>query len=222
MSSPESHPLRLLVVDDDDTLREGYAELLNHQPDVNVVATARNGLQAVERVSAHLLDAVLMDIEMPRMDGVQATRAIHRTNPTLAIIMLTAFDERRRVNAALKEGARGYLTKDASAEEIVEAVRHVLSGQTVLGRRATRAVFQPYSTEEQQRLERLGQAVASLPEGYRQVLKLICEGRTNADIASRLSMAESSVRTYVSRIMQACECSSRTELAVRVLRADLV
>ncbi|MFF2197266.1 response regulator [Streptomyces sp. NPDC058157] len=191
-------PIRVVVADDQTVVREGLVLLLGLLPGTEVVAAAADGAEAVRLVAAHAPDVVLMDLRMPRMDGVEATRLITGKHPGTGVVVLTTYSDDTSVLDALKAGARGYLTKDADAAEIARALAAVRDGATSLGPAAQ---------------ERLVAALAgpqpkprgdSLPDGLTvregEVLALIAEGRSNSEIARRLTIGESTVKTHINNL----------------------
>jgi DNA-binding NarL/FixJ family response regulator len=194
--------VRVLVVDDQRVVRDGLALLLRVSPDVELVGTAENGRAALDRLDELTPDVVLMDLRMPVMDGVEATRRIRAGHPSVQVIVLTTYADDESVFAALRAGARGFLTKDADADEIVRAIERVHAGQAML------------DTSVQARLlDALGAGMASseppsgpaaLPDDLTpreaEVLGLIAEGLSNAEIARRLVVSEATVKTHVNRL----------------------
>ena len=196
--------VRVLVVDDQRVVRDGLALLLRVSPDVDLVGTAENGQVALDRLDDLAPDVVLMDLRMPVMDGVEATRRIRAGHSSVQVIVLTTYADDESVFAALRAGARGYLTKDADADEIVRAVQRVHAGEAML------------DTSVQARLlDALGPGVAAsappapavpaaLPDDLTpreaEVLALIAEGLSNTEIARRLVVSEATVKTHVNRL----------------------
>lgn len=192
-------PIRVIVVDDQTVVREGLVLLLGLLPGTEVVASAADGAEAVRLVAEHAPDVVLMDLRMPRVDGVEATRLITGNHPGTGVVVLTTYSDDASVLDALKAGARGYLTKDADAQEIARALAEVRDGATSLGRAAReRLVAAAVAGPPPRPLE------AALPDGLTvregEVLALIAEGHSNSDIARRLTIGESTVKTHINNL----------------------
>jgi DNA-binding NarL/FixJ family response regulator len=212
--APRTDPIRVLIADDQRLVRDGLAMLVGLLDDIEVVATAEDGLQAVEQANAHRPDVVLMDLRMPRMDGVQATRRIRAELPEAGILVLTTYADDSDLFPALQAGARGYLTKDAAAEEIHAAIHAVAAGQTHLApgiqQRLVAAALDPDSSP--------GSPVVGLPDGLTpreaEVLTLIAAGLSNTEIARTLFVSEATVKTHVNHIFAKTEARDRAQ-AVR-------
>jgi len=194
-----SSPTRVLIADDQGLVREGLMTLLGAQEGIEVVAVAADGEEAVALCERHLPDVVLMDLRMPRLDGVEATRRIRSAHPRIEIVVLTTYADDDSILGALQAGARGYLTKDAGAAEIARAVHAAAAGQTLL------------DPAVQQRL--LAAAAAGRPDPAppadlpdeltpreAEVLRLIAAGLSNAEIAARLVISEATVKTHVNHL----------------------
>ncbi|GAA0312871.1 response regulator transcription factor [Streptomyces polychromogenes] len=193
-------PIRVIVVDDQTVVREGLVLLLGLLPGTEVVASAADGAEAVRLVAEHAPDVVLMDLRMPRVDGVEATRLITQNHPGTGVVVLTTYSDDASVLDALKAGARGYLTKDADAQEIARALAEVRDGATSLGRAAReRLVAAAVAAEPPPRRQGEG-----LPDGLTaregEVLALIAEGHSNTEIARRLTIGESTVKTHINNL----------------------
>jgi DNA-binding NarL/FixJ family response regulator len=198
--SSQSEPvLRVVVADDQTTVREGLVTLLGLLPDVEVVGAAADGEQAIELVARHAPDVVLMDLGMPRVDGVTATARIHADHPGTQVVVLTTFADDASILAALRAGALGYLTKDAGRAQIARALRTAAAGQAVLDpavhARLLAAASNPPSPPP---------APTTLPDGLTgreaEVLALIAEGLTNAQIARRLYVTEATIKTHINHL----------------------
>jgi DNA-binding NarL/FixJ family response regulator len=211
----EDRTIALIVVDDQATVREALAVMLDLADDVTVVATATNGAEAVEAAQRHHPDVVLMDLNMPVMDGVAATERIHQAEPGSTILMLTTFDDDESILAALHAGASGYLTKEADRATILHAVRTAAQGQTVL------------APEVQRRLLALASRPAptvdddALTAREREILVLIGEGLRNREIAAELVISEATVKTHINNLFAKADLHSRADAVRYALRNHL-
>ncbi len=214
-------PLRLLVADDQPIIRRGLALMLDAEPDIEVVGQAADGQQALELAHALHPDVVVMDLQMPRVGGVAATRLLSAQLPRVAVVVLTTFDDDELVFEAVRAGARAYLLKDAAEAEVLETVRAVHRGESRLSPAVARKVL------EQFRALAAGAGGAPVPSAgtaepgaealsdkEERVLALLAEGLTNRQIAERVFLAEGTVKNYVSRIMDKLHARNRIELAV--------
>jgi DNA-binding NarL/FixJ family response regulator len=214
--------IRVLIVDDQSMIRGGFEALLNAQEGIEVVGTAADGAGITEIVRRLRPDVVLMDIRMPHVGGLDATRAVlAMTGTPPKIIMLTTFDADEYVFAALRAGASGFLLKDSTPEELVQAVRVVAGGDSLLAPRVTRALIADFVA----RPERTARADASLDlltERELDVLLLVAQGMANREIADELIMAEQTVKTHVSRMLSKLNLRDRTQLVVAAYESGLV
>ncbi|MEU3253276.1 response regulator transcription factor [Streptomyces sp. NPDC006997] len=217
-------PIRVLVADDQMMVREGFSVLLNAMPDIEVVGEAVNGREAVERVRELSPDVVLMDIRMPELNGIEATREIAASGGTAKVLVLTTFDLDEYVYQALRAGASGFLLKDASARQLAEGVRVVASGEALLAPTVTRRLITEFAKlSDTPRLPVTAQAAyGDLTERETEVLVLIAQGLSNAEIAGRLVVAESTIKTHVSRVLVKLGLRDRTQAAVFAYEARLV
>ncbi len=224
MQSPESETpsIRVAIVDDQAMVRQGFGALLDAQSDIVVAGSASDGDEAVELVRRVRPDVVLMDIRMPRMNGLDATRAI-LAMPGLAhprIIMLTTFDADEYVFSALQAGASGFLLKDASAEDLVAAVRIVAGGDALLSPSITSRLIADYvSRPAPQKTTAL---LSPLTERELDVMKLVAAGKSNAEIAGRLFLSEQTVKTHVSRVLAKLGLRDRTQIVIAAYESGLV
>jgi NarL family two-component system response regulator LiaR len=206
--------IRVLIVDDHDVVREGLAGFLKAIPDMTLVGEARNGLEAVRLCEQLQPDVALMDMVMPEMDGIAATRILHERFPQMRVVVLTSFGDEAQVQEALRAGATGYLLKTSSAQDIATAIRATMSGQSILSAEAAKALVQPQK-----------QAVTldyHLKARELDILALLVEGRTNAEIAQRLSLSLSTVKFYISAILTKLNVTSRTEAVALAVEQRLV
>ncbi|PHP53123.1 response regulator transcription factor [Actinomyces ruminis] len=222
--SSRSGPLRVLLAEDNVLVREGYAAMLSDEPGIELVAAVEDGFAALRELDLHRVDVALVNVEMPRMDGVEAVRAIATRHPGVVVVMLTAFENKARLEEALGAGARGFLTKDMDIEQIVVGVRDAVTGKTVLGPEPLEVAAQGLrrrAVEREANAEFI-RGVDALSSRYAEVFNLVARGLSNRQVAAKTGRTESTVRTYLSEILQTLNCSSRTELAVKANRLGLV
>jgi len=205
--------IRLVMVDDHAVVRQGLRFLLEQQPDIEIVGEGKDGAQGVTLVTSLLPDVVLLDLLMPRMDGITAVREMKRLTPSTQIIMLTSYYEDDQIFGAIKAGALSYLLKDASPEELIEAVRAAARGEGILHPQVAARVLR----EMQQR-----SPLQELTARELEVLTLIARGRSNAEIAAELVIGEGTVKTHVSNILMKLHLADRTQAAIYALQQRLV
>ncbi|MGW0826354.1 response regulator [Streptomyces sp. NPDC002845] len=217
-----SGTIRVLIADDQQMVRQGFTVLLNTQPGIEVVGQAVHGLDAVDKVAGLTPDVVLMDIRMPELGGIEATRRITAEYPLIKVLVLTTFDLDEYVYEALRAGASGFLLKDASAEQLAEAVRVVAAGDALLAPGVTRRLITEFARQDTTPRAPLKERVGDLTERETEVLALIAQGLSNAEIAQRLVVAEQTVKTHVGRILVKLGLRDRTQAAVFAYESGLV
>jgi len=219
-------PARLVLADDHDLVREGIRAVLEGEPDLVVVGEAQNGRQALEVCLKERPDLVLMDVRMPEMDGLAATRAIKEQLPQTSVVMVTMHESPDYLLEAIKAGAAGYILKDAAGERLVEAVRRTLEGEAplseglamqLLQRLASEDAPQPHSQAERRRAP----MAEELTPQELEVLRLLAQGRTNPQIARTVLCSVSSVKIQVQNIISKLGVSDRTQAAVRAIELGL-
>ncbi|MFF5402954.1 response regulator [Streptomyces misionensis] len=213
--------IRAMIVDDDALVRLGLADLLDSDPEIDLVAQAADGLQAIERASAHRVDVALVDVRMPRMDGITATARLRALPHPPKVITLTTFDLDQYVYDALAAGADGFLLKDTDPAEILRAVHLVAAGSAMLHPAAARRLIDRYHTGNQPKATAARARLERLTPRELDVLTLLAHGETNADIAARLAMRESTVKAHVSRILTALGVTNRVQAALLARDAGL-
>ncbi|AKL66961.1 AbsA2 [Streptomyces sp. Mg1] len=214
--------VRVVIADDEPLIRAGIRMILTSAPDIEVVAEAANGREAVELARAHAPDVMLLDIQMPVMDGLTALGELGRAAPEVRALILTTFGEKENVLRALGQGGAGFLLKDSAPGELIGAVRAAAAGDAYLSPAATRHVVdQLASGQAAGRGEAARRRVAELSERERGVLALLGEGLSNADAGRRLHMSEATVKTYVSRILAKLGCENRVQAALLARDAGL-
>jgi DNA-binding NarL/FixJ family response regulator len=220
--SPTGSPIRVVVADDEPLIRAGIRMILTSDREIEVVAEAANGREAIDLARSHTADVVLLDIQMPVMDGLTALGELRRAAPATRVIVLTTFGERENVLRALEHGGAGFLLKDTAPAELIRAVRAAAAGEAYLSPGATRHVVdQLASGRAAARGEEARARVAGLSAREREVLALLGEGLSNADAGRRLHMSEATVKTYVSRILAKLECENRVQAALLARDAGL-
>lgn len=208
--------IRVLIVDDHPVVRDGLRGVLDGEPDMTVVGEAGHGAEALARVGDAAPDVVLMDLRMPRVDGVAATRALGaRTGDRPAVVVLTTFDGDDSVLAALRAGAAGYLLKHTPPAEIVDAVRRAAAGEPVLSPSVTRSVMEMAADRAPAGPDPAARArIALLSDRERDVAAAVAEGLSNGEIADRLHLSVSSVKAHLSSAMTKLDLTNRTQLAI--------
>ena len=222
MTSGTSSPIRVLIADDQQMVRQGFTVLLDTKPGIQVVGQAVHGLDAIAKVRELAPDVVLMDIRMPELGGIEATRRITTDHPDIRVLVLTTFDLDEYVYQALRAGASGFLLKDASADQLAEAVRVVAAGDALLAPGITRRLIAEFSRLDGTPRPPLMRRVGDLTERETEVLTLIAQGLSNAEIAGRLVVAEQTVKTHVGRILVKLGLRDRTQAAVFAYESGLV
>ncbi|MFE9553819.1 response regulator [Streptomyces sp. NPDC006703] len=214
--------IRVVIADDEPLIRAGIRMILTSDAAIDVVAEATNGREAVELARCHAVDVVLLDIQMPEMDGLSALAELRRAVPAARVIVLTTFGERENVLRALEHGGAGFLLKDTAPAELIRAVRAAAAGDAYLSPGATRHVVDQLATgRAAARAEEARRRVGVLSEREHDVLALLGEGLSNADAGKRLHMSEATVKTYVSRILAKLDCENRVQAALLARDAGL-
>jgi two-component system, NarL family, response regulator DegU len=220
-------PARLLIVDDHDFVRSGIRVMLSGEPDLKIVGEAADGQEALELCRRERPDLVLMDVRMPRMDGLAATQSINRRFPRVSVLILTMHENEGYLLEAIKAGAAGYVLKDASQNELVTAIREVLEGETTLNRRLATGLLRRLASES-------GRPTGARPGNRREelahpltpreleVLQLVALGRTNREVAEGFVISVGTVKNHVEHIIAKLGASDRTQAVVRALELGLI
>ncbi|MFD0898805.1 response regulator transcription factor [Actinomadura sediminis] len=219
----EDGPIRVVLVDDQELVRTGFAMVLDAQPDIEVVGEAGDGVRALELLRATRADVVLMDVRMPRMDGIEATRRIVAGGERPKVVILTTFDLDEYAFAAIKAGAGGFLLKDAGPAHLIEAIKAVHSGDAVVAPSTTRRLLDRFAVHlpDADRAA-AGGALESLTEREGEVLRLVARGMSNAEIAGRLYVSEATVKTHMGRILTKLDLRDRVQAVVFAYETGLV
>jgi DNA-binding NarL/FixJ family response regulator len=216
MTEPAEADIRVMLVDDQELVRSGFRMMIDSEDGITVVAEATNGHDAVEAVRTMAVDVILMDVRMPVMDGVEATRQITEIAPNARIVILTTFDLDEYVYTALRAGASGFLLKDARSTELIDAIRNAARGDAVVSPKITRRLLEHFIplSPDQQTVSPRDARLDLLTEREVDVLRELAKGLTNSEIASRLVMAEGTVKTHLSRLMFKLQARDRVNLVL--------
>ena len=204
--------IRVLIADDHGVVRDGLAGVIAAQADLEVVATVENGAEAVESCRGSRPDVVLMDLEMPVLDGIEATRIIREERPETAVLVLTSFSDVRRITAALGVGAAGYLLKDTSAEDVVRGIRAAAEGGAPLDPQAARLLLEARDASD---------PLEGISPREREVFALLLDGLPNKLIAQRLGISEKTVKTHLTNIFRQIDVSDRVQAVLWAERNGL-
>ncbi|MDR1808513.1 MAG: response regulator transcription factor [Propionibacteriaceae bacterium] len=218
-------PIKVLLVDDQSLMRMGFAMVLKAEPDIEVVGEAADGKRALAQVSALKPDVVLMDVRMPGMDGIEATRQIVAARPETKVIVLTTFDLDEYAFGALKAGASGFLLKDVRPDDLVAAIRSVAAGDAAISPRVTRRMLDLFAgklPQDEVADEPAADPLAALTPRERDVFVAVAEGLTNAEIAERLFVSETTVKTHVGNILTKLGLRDRVHVVVWAYEKGLV
>lgn len=204
--------IRVLVADDHGVVRDGLGRLVDALDDLELVGTAADGEEAVAGAAEHTPDVVLMDLDMPRVDGIEATRRITAAQPEVAVLVLTSFSDSARITGALDAGAVGYLLKDASSDDVADGIRAAARGESPLDPRAARTILDARNRPD---------PLEGLSERERDVLTLLVEGLPNKLIARRLEISEKTVKTHLTNVFRRLGVTDRTQAALWAERNGL-
>ena len=213
-------PIRVLLADDHTLFRKGIRTLLEQMPDIDVVGEAAGGQEAVERARELVPDVILMDIKMPVISGIEATRAIVQENPHIGIILVTMFDDPESVFSGMRAGARAYVLKEAEPDELMRAIRAASRGEVLLAPLIAKKLLDQFGREPKP--QPAGVPYEELTQRELQVLQLAAEGLSNKEIAARLVISEKTVKNHIANIFAKLQVNDRTQAVLYALRKGLV
>ncbi|NSW51221.1 MAG: response regulator transcription factor [Anaerolineae bacterium] len=211
--------IRVVICDDQEIVRQGLRTILNADPSLTVIDTAEDGLDLLEKLKSIEPDIILMDLKMPVMNGVQATRQVRQQYPAVKVLILTTYDDDEWLFDALKSGASGYLLKDTPGEKLREAIIGTVSGESHLDPSIAGKVVQAMLNQQPRQMQKTN---IDLSQREQEILTLMAQGLSNADIARSLFLSEGTVRNYTSNIFSKLGVSDRTQAVITALRLGLV
>ena len=209
--------IRVLIADDHALFRRGLIMVLEAEPDIEVVAEAQDGTEVIGKAEEFVPDVLLMDVRMPKLNGIEAARAIRESVPSAKIVMLTVSDEEDDLFDAIKAGANGYLLKEISIEEVADAIRSVVQGQSLISPSKASKLLNEFNTLAKQADEKPRLQAPRLTTRELEVLKLVAQGMSNRDVAADLSLSEGTIKNYVSGILSKLQVTNRIQ-AINVAR----
>src|SRR5919112_4365616 len=214
--------IKVLIVDDHRVVREGLSAILKTKDNVDVLGEAQDGQEAVEKARSLLPDVILMDVSMPKMTGVEATRIIKREFPHIGIIALTMYEEQQYIFDLVRGGATGYLLKDSDSDQIVKAIQSVYRGDSLIHPAVASKILAEFSLMTQKKGKKAGWVEHDLTEREITVLRLVADGKTNKEIANHLDLSEKTVKNHVRNIFHKLQVYDRTQAAILAIRKGLI
>ncbi len=216
-----SQTIRLFLCDDHALLRQGIAKLVDLEPDISVVGEASNGQEMLEKIKKAAPDVILMDIEMPNMNGITATYKAKKLLPHVKVIILTIYEDEPHIFQAIKAGAMGYLLKDASFDDLMEAIRSVAKGEALIQPAIASKVLKEFVMLDKRKISQGDEFYNDLTEREKEILRLIALGGTNKEIARKLGLSEKTVKNHISSIFQSLHVNNRTQAAIYALEKKI-
>jgi DNA-binding NarL/FixJ family response regulator len=214
--------IKVLIVDDHRVVREGLSAILKSKENIQVLGEAQDGQEAVEKARSLLPEVILMDVSMPKMTGVEATRIIKREFPHIGIIALTMYEEQQYIFDLVRGGATGYLLKDSDSDQIVKAIQSVYRGDSLIHPAVASKILAEFSLMTQKKGKKSGWVEHDLTEREITVLRLVADGKTNKEIANHLDLSEKTVKNHVRNIFHKLQVYDRTQAAILAIRKGLI
>lgn len=214
-------PIKVLISDDHVFYREGVRTFLENEPDIEVVGEAGNGEEVLAKTVELKPDVILMDLKMPGINGIEATRRIHETDPEIGVLVLTMFDDDDSVFAAMRAGARGYLLKDAGKNQVIRAILAVRGGEAIFSPAIAGRMIQFFSAPIANARKSQSDEFAELTEREVEILELLARGQSNKEISNRLSLSVKTVQNYVSSILAKLQVTDRLQAMLRAREAGM-
>lgn len=213
--------IRILIADDHRVVREGLVAILKSRSDMDVVGEAVNGFEVIEKTKALKPDVILMDISMPQMNGVEATRAVRKISPEIGIVVLTMHDDDATIFELVRTGVHGYLLKDADSSEIVKAIQSIYKGESIIHPSIARKILGEFSQLEPEQVKKAPQ-MYNLSGREVDVLRRVAKGKTNKEIASELHLSEKTIKNHVRNIFHKMGVYDRTEAAMKGVQEGII
>ncbi|WDT73903.1 MAG: response regulator transcription factor [Candidatus Manganitrophus sp.] len=214
--------IRILIADDHRVVREGLVAILKSRSDMDVVGEAINGFEVIEKTKALKPDVILMDISMPQMNGVEATRAVRKISPEIGIVVLTMHDDDATIFELVRTGVHGYLLKDADASEIVKAIQSIYKGESIIHPSIARKILGEFSQLETEQVKKAPRQMYNLSGREIDVLRRVAKGKTNKEIASELHLSEKTIKNHVRNIFHKMGVYDRTEAAMKGVQEGII
>lgn len=214
--------IRILIADDHRVVREGLAAILKSRSDMDVVGEAINGFEVIEKTKALKPDVILMDISMPQMNGVEATRAVRKISPEIGIVVLTMHDDDATIFELVRTGVHGYLLKDADSSEIVKAIQSIYKGESIIHPSIARKILGEFSQLEPEQVKKAPRQMYNLSGREVDVLRRVAKGKTNKEIASELHLSEKTIKNHVRNIFHKMGVYDRTEAAMKGVQEGII
>lgn len=214
--------IRILIADDHRVVREGLAAILKSRSDMDVVGEAINGFEVIEKTKALKPDVILMDISMPQMNGVEATRAVRKISPEIGIVVLTMHDDDATIFELVRTGVHGYLLKDADSSEIVKAIQSIYKGESIIHPSIARKILGEFSQLGPEQVKKAPRQMYNLSGREVDVLRRVAKGKTNKEIASELQLSEKTIKNHVRNIFHKMEVYDRTEAAMKGVQEGII
>lgn len=224
MPNTVSKKIRVLIVDDHQVVREGLTSVLDGKGDIEVVGLAGDGSEAIEKARELSPDVVLMDISMPKMNGVEATRQIKKEKPEIGVVILTMYADEEYIFDLVRAGAAGYLLKDADSAQIAKAIRAVSKGESVIHPTIAAKILNEFShlSGKDNKVQKAARSEDDLSEREITVLKLMAEGKSNKEIANELKLSDKTIKNHIHHIFQKLNVADRTKAVISAVKMGLI
>lgn len=222
MKQNKPNKIRVMIADDHQVVREGLSAILNAREDIQVVGEAKDGLEAVEKARALKPDIILMDISMPRMNGVEATRRIKLEQPRIGIVVLTMYEDEEYIFDLVKAGATGYMLKNSDSSQIIKAIRSTYQGESLLQPSVATKILSEFSHLTRQPTGKSPRSAQELTGREIEIIRLVAEGKTNKEIANLLHISEKTVKNHVRNIFHKLNVGDRTQAAIYAIKKGLI